>query len=293
MRAGRENRVSSSTEGRRRSEEVACRTTFKRCRAPSTSHSQLLQIECGFLGQSSPVRCGHSLGWRIILRMAPERFRSWLAPCGYMRRPCTGSCRTHNGAPASSAKGRAQRFRPYAIGRGAQAGRAGVGAIRAATGRQRLDGARLGPLHVFWRPVRPACATWGCRSSTPRPTHRGKRRCSAKRWSPFTAPSQQSLRPTIYRTGAGRRGRRYRQHAGGELARYPGPRGILFDRPHVVSDAPRLLKAWGVAERVTIEFGDFFVTVPAGGDVYILSHIIHDWKDEQCLAILANCRNAL
>ena len=75
------------------------------------------------------------------------------------------------------------------------------------------------------------------------------------------------------------------------LARYPGPRGILFDRPHVVSDAPRLLKARGVEERVTIEPGDFFETVPAGGDVYILSHIIHDWRDEQCLAILANCRN--
>jgi O-methyltransferase domain/Dimerisation domain len=77
------------------------------------------------------------------------------------------------------------------------------------------------------------------------------------------------------------------------LARYPGPRGILFDRPHVVSDAPRLLKARGVEERVTIEPGDFFETVPAGGDVYILSHIIHDWNDEQCLAILANCRNAM
>lgn len=77
------------------------------------------------------------------------------------------------------------------------------------------------------------------------------------------------------------------------LARYPGPRGILFDRPHVVSDASRLLKARGVEERVTIEPGDFFETVPAGGDVYILSHIIHDWKDEQCLAILGHCRKAM
>jgi hypothetical protein len=77
------------------------------------------------------------------------------------------------------------------------------------------------------------------------------------------------------------------------LARYSAPRGILFDRPHVVSDAPRLLKARGVEERVTIQPGDFFETVPAGGDVYILSHIIHDWNDEQCLAILGHCRNAM
>ena len=46
------------------------------------------------------------------------------------------------------------------------------------------------------------------------------------------------------------------------LARYPGPRGILFDRPHVVSDAPRLLKARGVDERVTIEPGNFLRPCP-------------------------------
>ena len=46
-------------------------------------------------------------------------------------------------------------------------------------------------------------------------------------------------------------------------------------------------------ERVAIEPGDFFETVPAGGDVYILSHIIHDWKktNNAATAILVNCRN--
>ncbi len=77
------------------------------------------------------------------------------------------------------------------------------------------------------------------------------------------------------------------------LARYPGPRGILFDRPHVVSDAPKLLEAHGVAERVTIEPGDFFKSAPDGGDVYILSHIIHDWCEDQCLTILGHCRKAM
>ena len=48
------------------------------------------------------------------------------------------------------------------------------------------------------------------------------------------------------------------------LARHAGPRGVLFDRPHVVLDAPALLKARGVEERVTIEGGSFFETVPAG-----------------------------
>jgi O-methyltransferase domain/Dimerisation domain len=77
------------------------------------------------------------------------------------------------------------------------------------------------------------------------------------------------------------------------LARYPGPRGLLFDRPHVVGDATKLLQATGIVDRVTIEAGDFFQTVPAGGDAYILSHILHDWNDEQCLTILGHCRKAM
>lgn len=77
------------------------------------------------------------------------------------------------------------------------------------------------------------------------------------------------------------------------LARHPQPTGILFDRPHVVKDAPALLGARGVADRVTIAEGNFFEHVPPGGDAYILSHIIHDWTETQCLTILANCRAAM
>ncbi len=77
------------------------------------------------------------------------------------------------------------------------------------------------------------------------------------------------------------------------LSQHAAPRGMLFDRPHVVRDAPALLEASGVAERVTIEAGDFFERVPAGGDTYLLSHIIHDWNQDQCLTILGHCRNVI
>lgn len=80
---------------------------------------------------------------------------------------------------------------------------------------------------------------------------------------------------------------------GAILARHARPRGVLFDMPHVVGDAPALLKERGVEQRVTIEAGDFFKTVPAGGDAYLLSHIIHDWNEEQCLTILGHCRKAM
>jgi hypothetical protein len=77
------------------------------------------------------------------------------------------------------------------------------------------------------------------------------------------------------------------------LSRHSGPQGVLFDRPHVVRDAPALLKTRGVVARVRIEPGDFFERVPAGGDVYLLSHIIHDWDESQCLTILGHCRRAI
>jgi hypothetical protein len=77
------------------------------------------------------------------------------------------------------------------------------------------------------------------------------------------------------------------------LERHPGPRGILFDLPHVVRDAPTLIQSRGLTARVTVESGSFFETVPAGGNAYLLSHIIHDWTEEQCLTILGNCRRAM
>ena len=77
------------------------------------------------------------------------------------------------------------------------------------------------------------------------------------------------------------------------LGRHPGPRGILFDLPHVVRDAPALIQQRGVAARVSIEAGSFFETVPIGADAYLLSHIIHDWSEAQCLTILGNCRRAM
>lgn len=77
------------------------------------------------------------------------------------------------------------------------------------------------------------------------------------------------------------------------LARHPEPQGILFDQPHVVHSAQAMLEAKGMRDRVTTEPGDFFERVPAGADAYVLSHIIHDWDDARCLAILSNIRKAM
>jgi hypothetical protein len=77
------------------------------------------------------------------------------------------------------------------------------------------------------------------------------------------------------------------------LSQHSEPRGILFDGPHVVKDASGLLEAKGVSDRITIEPGDFFTSVPSGADAYILSHIIHDWDEDRCLTILGHVRKAM
>jgi len=77
------------------------------------------------------------------------------------------------------------------------------------------------------------------------------------------------------------------------IGRYPESRGVLYDLPHVVLDAPPLIEARGLTDRVRIESGSFFDHVPVGADAYLLSHVIHDWSEEQCLTILGHCRRAM
>ena len=77
----------------------------------------------------------------------------------------------------------------------------------------------------------------------------------------------------------------------GILERYPQATGVLFDLPPVVE--AQALKDSAVAARCELVGGDMFHAVPAGGDAYILRHILHDWSDAEALQILRNCRRAI
>jgi hypothetical protein len=77
------------------------------------------------------------------------------------------------------------------------------------------------------------------------------------------------------------------------LAAVPSLRAILADRPEVLAGAPEILRAAGVIDRCEVVAADFFVSVPAGGDAYVLSQIICDWPDEEALAILRVCHQAM
>ncbi len=74
------------------------------------------------------------------------------------------------------------------------------------------------------------------------------------------------------------------------LRAHPGARGTLFDRPHVLA---RARTGFDPASRCEFVAGDFFESVPAGGDVYLLSWILHDWDDASAMRILRNVRGAI
>ena len=77
------------------------------------------------------------------------------------------------------------------------------------------------------------------------------------------------------------------------LTANPGMKGTLFDLPQVLDGAPEVLADSGIQDRCDLAPGDFFESVPSGGDAYILKAIIHDWDDQRASAILKNCRSAI
>jgi len=77
------------------------------------------------------------------------------------------------------------------------------------------------------------------------------------------------------------------------LAANPALRGILFDIPPVIESARGRIVEAGLAGRCELVAGDFFASVPAGGDAYVLKWVIHDWDDEHSVAILGSCRRAM
>ncbi|WP_158607997.1 methyltransferase [Nocardia panacis] len=77
------------------------------------------------------------------------------------------------------------------------------------------------------------------------------------------------------------------------LRRYPELTAVIFDQRAVVGEAERVLDEAGVADRAELVGGDFFDAVPEGGDVYVLSRILHDWDDERAGLILRNIRKAM
>lgn len=77
------------------------------------------------------------------------------------------------------------------------------------------------------------------------------------------------------------------------LAANPHLTGVVFDRPHSAPNAQQVIADTGLGERCEFVGGDFFTSVPVGGDACVLRWVIHDWDDERARTILRNCRAVL
>jgi SAM-dependent methyltransferase len=77
------------------------------------------------------------------------------------------------------------------------------------------------------------------------------------------------------------------------LRENPTVSGVLFDRPAVVERAEERLRESGLAGRAELIAGDFFESLPAGGDLYILSRVLMDYDDDAAVRLLRNCHRAM
>ncbi|MCK9276065.1 MAG: acetylserotonin O-methyltransferase [Syntrophales bacterium] len=77
------------------------------------------------------------------------------------------------------------------------------------------------------------------------------------------------------------------------LAANPLMKGIVADTFPVIQEAKKLISMKGFEHRCQAVVCDFFQSIPSGSDAYLMSNILHDWPDERCRAILANCRYAM
>ena len=80
---------------------------------------------------------------------------------------------------------------------------------------------------------------------------------------------------------------------GAVLRAHPSMHGVLFDMAHATQAAGVVLREAGIAERCDVVTGSFFDAVPAGADAYLLKSILHDWDDDHCGLILAQCARAM
>lgn len=67
----------------------------------------------------------------------------------------------------------------------------------------------------------------------------------------------------------------------------PTVRGVLFDVPRVIAEVAPMASG-----RLTLQAGDFFHDALPACDAYVLMEVIHDWGDDEAVAILTAIQRA-
>jgi len=74
------------------------------------------------------------------------------------------------------------------------------------------------------------------------------------------------------------------------LKQHPEVHGTLAEMPSLLPAAETAIAQDGLADRCNTVACNFFESVHAGGDLYFMKHIVHDWADEPALRLLKNIR---
>jgi len=77
------------------------------------------------------------------------------------------------------------------------------------------------------------------------------------------------------------------------LQKTPMVKGILFDLPHVVKTADKMVKGFGLENRIQIIPGSFFETKLPEADAYLMKNILHAFDDEVCIQLLKSIHESM
>lgn len=83
-------------------------------------------------------------------------------------------------------------------------------------------------------------------------------------------------------------------HLVGIVRRFPHLEAVVFDLEYNREAARQGLAQTDPSGRIRYQVGTFFDDpLPPGTDVFLMSHILHDWGRQRCLQILQRCHQAL
>lgn len=74
---------------------------------------------------------------------------------------------------------------------------------------------------------------------------------------------------------------------------YPSLQGLVVDLPVAIDEANEQMQSCTCRGRFAAIAGNFFKSLPRGGDLYFLSGVLHDWSNQSAHTILSNCRSAM
>ncbi|RWS21163.1 hypothetical protein B4U80_11917, partial [Leptotrombidium deliense] len=77
------------------------------------------------------------------------------------------------------------------------------------------------------------------------------------------------------------------------LERTPNATGMVFELEAGVKNAKVEIKKRNIEKRCTTKVGNYFESIPSGGDCYIMKHILHNLEDDELVKVLSNVRKAM